>query len=139
MRQTARALIINEQGLCFLAVHNHFRPENIGKWGTVGGLVDPTDLSIEDCLRRELQEEFLGISQDSFKVGVKVDEIVLNNTLHHFFEVHTVLTELTVAQPQEVLQTQFFSLDEVKELQAQGRLYFGKEADLFESFLQKTS
>jgi 8-oxo-dGTP pyrophosphatase MutT (NUDIX family) len=137
MRHTARAVLINTDNHCFIAVHNHFIPENIGKWGTIGGIMDSTDSDILFCLRRELAEEFASASATDFEIGEKLTEIEKNGTTHHFFAVKTDLRTLAPSQPEEVLQVGFFPIEELKRLKNSGKLYFGIEDELFEKVLSK--
>lgn len=129
MKQTARAVLTNHQGLCFLALHNHYLPENIGKWGTIGGIMDASDPDILHCLRRELGEEFAG--EGDFEIGKKLGEIEKNGVLHHFFHVRTARDSLEVAQPEEILDARFMSLAELISLKENSKLYFGREEEFY--------
>ena len=137
MRHTARAVLTNSQGHCFLALHNHYLPENIGKWGTVGGILDDSDADISACLARELSEEFCSVSADTFKISEKLVEVTRGSTVHHFFRVWTNEVSLTIAQPQEILEAGFLTLDEVEKLKSKGKLYFDVEDELYRQVLNQ--
>ena len=108
IKQTARFVLANNDNHCFLALHNHYLPENIGKWGTVGGIMDPGDADILACLRREWGEEFAGASVHDFEIGELLIELKANGTTHSFFAVKTRLQNLVRSQPEEVLQAAYF-------------------------------
>jgi 8-oxo-dGTP pyrophosphatase MutT (NUDIX family) len=97
--------------------------------------MDNSDSDILSCLRRELLEEFGEVTPATFEIGEKLKEIQKTGTLHHFFRVRTDATNLVVAQPQEILESRFFTLTEIEDLRATGKLYFECEDDLYRAAL----
>jgi len=63
VRRSVRAILLDEDDR--LVLIKRIKPGQAPYWTTPGGGVEPTDVSLEAALRRELQEE-LGVEADRF-------------------------------------------------------------------------
>lgn len=93
-------------------------PKAYGKWNLPAGHVDPGESTVEAAVR-EAQEE-TGLT-------VKVDKEVFSETIperdreFHIFAAHIIGGSLSV-QPDEILDAQWFSIDEIYQLQKNQQL-----------------
>ena len=138
MKQTARALIINQKKQFYMLVHNYYNPKHKGKWSTVGGLIEEDDISEAACLKREITEEFGQIAAKKMHILSKVssirwvDEYDKNNlVLHHFYHVEYRGNELVPNKPDEIIEGRFLNWGELQKLKIQNKLFFGCEDELF--------
>jgi len=131
MRETVRAIIINNRQQAFLVKHNERNPVDMGKWATVGGGLDQSDKGHESCLLREIGEEFGEHSVFSFKIVTKLFESVRPDRIDHFYLAIFSGHRLEPEARDEILDSGWFSLNEVKHM----KLFFGFEHELIESAL----
>ena len=134
MKEAVRALIVNGKSQLYMVVHHYFDPRNHGKWSTVGGRVESGDVSEIACLRREFTEEFGEAVDHQIKILDKVamldwkDEFNTGNTVrHHFYHVEFFGDQLVPAQPEEIVEGRFLTMEEIQSLKAEGKLFFGCE------------
>jgi NUDIX domain len=112
-----------------MAIHNNYRPENIGKWGFPGGHVEVGE-DLLSAIYRELQEEF----------GVVVSDIVYLESFHY---VDTIQHAYGMNyngplefehDPNEILQKRWLNLSDVCELNDKKMLHIGREWHLAVSY-----
>jgi 8-oxo-dGTP pyrophosphatase MutT (NUDIX family) len=135
-RTTVRAILIDSMDRLFLAQHNERDPQDLGKWGTVGGGLDEEDKDFLSCLKREIREEFGENAVLRMNFGSYLGIHERKDRVDHFFVIETKDTTLSTSQPEEILDTRFFTLAEVDDLRSRNLLFFGIEADFFRMALK---
>lgn len=105
----------------FLLVQHHYRnPENHGKWSIPGGWIDTTDYDHLSTLRREIREEF-GVEID---VVCPLGSFTRKTQDHHVYLAEPHSFDFTVDYT-EIAGYEWFSVDEVRDLAANGTLLAG--------------
>lgn len=106
--------VITHQNKVLLVQHKHREPELQGSWGLPGGYVKDSDASLDEALRREIQEEFSVPGVVHWQVG----EWHLNGSsgldeqTHIVFHVTVDSTDFKV-DPQEIFIYRWFAPDEL--------------------------
>ncbi|MBN2469749.1 MAG: NUDIX hydrolase [Anaerolineae bacterium] len=123
--------VLHHAGRFLLVQHNNKRPENIGKWGTPGGGVEPGDPDLVEALRREMREEF--------EIEIDVHEFVqtyeYHKREHHVFLASPARTNF-ILDPEEILDYRWLTVEEIRAWDAAGRLHTGFELDAVERSLR---
>lgn len=116
-RPSAR-VVLQHHDRFLLAQHHYMRPENDGKWSIPGGGIEPGDPNPKSALRREMQEELqLDVGSSRF-----LGRYTHRNRLHYLYHMHTDTTRFTF-DPAEIKELAWFTHDEVRAHQQQGRLF----------------
>ncbi len=126
MRQTVRAILLNNQNLLLLVQHAERDPNDQGKWATVGGGIDGNE-DHQQCLRREIAEELGDTIALKITIGPKLFSSHRLDRVDHFYVVWFDGRDVKVVSPEEILRHGWFSQMQVDQLP----LFFGFEADLF--------
>jgi 8-oxo-dGTP pyrophosphatase MutT (NUDIX family) len=113
---TARA-VIRHNGRVLLVQHHHLKPENRGKWSIPGGWIEDDDPDPATTLRRELREEFSMEIDTMRPLGVYARD----EQDHHVYLVEPRRLDLRV-DTAEIAQMGWFTADEVRALDADGKL-----------------
>lgn len=111
-----------------LVQHNNRLPENIGKWGLPGGILDVAEEPITG-LRRELTEEF--------QIGI--GDVVLLGDWEYRDENHRVFGcyfegRIEYYDSNEILEINWLTYDGVVHLTESGQLHTGFELDAITEF-----
>jgi 8-oxo-dGTP pyrophosphatase MutT (NUDIX family)/ribosomal protein S18 acetylase RimI-like enzyme len=114
---TVRAVLQQEDR--FLLVQHHYKnPVNTGKWSLPGGQIDASDFDRQAALHRELREEF----QIDVDIVHFIDSYVFRERQHHIYLARPLQTDLN-PDPAEIVAYEWFRLDEVRAIHANGALY----------------
>jgi 8-oxo-dGTP pyrophosphatase MutT (NUDIX family) len=116
-----RAVVFSEDKFLLVQHHNHM-PETIGKWGLPGGRIESKDANLISALRRELHEEF---AMTADIIGF-VAMYVYRDRAHHIFLVKPHSKDFVIDRT-EILDSTWWSLDEVKQRHKDGLLHTGFE------------
>jgi 8-oxo-dGTP pyrophosphatase MutT (NUDIX family) len=109
-------------------LHNNRLPENYGKWGLPGGVLDKGE-EPSTGLRRELYEEF----------QLAVDSVVVLGDWGYRNEIHRVFGceidgRIKFYDPDEILAIDWLTYDGVVGLVENGKLHTGFELEAIERF-----
>lgn len=126
MRETVRAVVINSQGQAFFVQHNERNPADLGKWSCIGGGLNYADQTHQDCLRREISEEFGPEAETWFTFGPKLFESRKPDRIDHFYLAHFNGEHLTPCSPAEILNHSWFEIGQLSHLS----FFFGIEGRL---------
>lgn len=116
-----RAVLVH-QGTFLLVQHHNHLPETIGKWGLPGGRIEASDANLEAALHRELYEEFAM----TVEVIGFVAMYTYRERAHHIFLARPQTVDLHV-NTEEILGFSWWTLPEVMQCYANGRLHTGFE------------
>lgn len=123
MKKTVRAIIINNENKFFLVQHNEHNPADLGKWATVGGGLEDYDQSLQECLKREISEEF---GEQAVKEITIYDQIFISQMPHredYFFLAVYRGDDLRPIEGPEILNFRWFNGEELNSLS----FFFGFE------------
>jgi ADP-ribose pyrophosphatase YjhB (NUDIX family) len=111
--------VVLQDGARYLLVqHETATSTGDGLWALPGGRVNPDDPDYEATLRREMREEFQ-IDVDVLRL---IGTYTLRERQHHVFHARPLSTDL-MPEPSEIAAVGWFTLDEVRECQAAGKLF----------------
>jgi ADP-ribose pyrophosphatase YjhB (NUDIX family) len=105
-----------------LAQHARPLPDKVGKWGFLGGRIDATDSSPEAALRREVREEI----RHELSTLVLIGDRTYNKTRYRIFA-SELAEDVTWWDEGEIATIKWFTLAQVRELEAQEQLHTGFE------------
>ena len=113
-----------------LAIHNNRRPENIGKWGLVGGRMDQGEDPLA-TVRREIAEELDLIVQALALVG--------DYEYQGWHRVFGAQVEAAVVRvdPNEILEVAWHTRAQVQSLRKRGLLHTGFEDQAIDDYLRQ--
>ncbi len=116
-----------------LVLHNNRLPENYGKWGLPGGVLDEGE-EPSIGLRRELHEEF----------QLAVDNVALLGDWEYRNEIHRVFGceiegRIKFYDPDEILEIEWLTYDGVVGLVEDEKLHTGFELEAIEKFRNLSS
>ena len=131
MRETVRALVVNNKKEIFFVQHNEQDPKNLGKWSTIGGGLDSGETYIE-CLFREIEEEFGYVSAQNIKIGTKLLKNEYYGRIDHFYAAFYKGKNLIPIVTEEIISSQWFTHEEVLKLNT----FFGFEKKLAKEALK---
>lgn len=123
--------VLHHAGRFLLVQHNNKRPENIGKWGTPGGGVEPGDADLVEALRREMREEF----ETEIDVLGFIRTYEYGKREHHVFLASPLRTAFS-PDPAEILDYRWLTVAEIRAWDAADRLHTGFELDAVERSLR---
>ena len=124
-------LVHNDRYL--LVLHNNRLPENYGKWGLPGGVLDNDENPITG-LHRELKEEF----------QITVGNVVLLGDWEYRDEIHRVFSgqfngRIEHYDANEILDIVWLTYDGVVGFVKAGKLHTGFELEAIEEYRKQTS
>ena len=132
-RHRAVRCVIERSETFLLAVHDNKRPENIGKWGLPGGIVEDGESLIE-AAEREIREEF-GISLGPWR---ELAYYEYRDTLQVALATSYDGDGVFDIDSSEILEVGWFDLDDLRRMDAAGQLHTGFEVDAIERSLGTT-
>lgn len=116
-----RAVLLYEDRFLLVQHHNHL-PETIGKWGLPGGRVEASDPNLEAALHRELYEEFAMTAEIIGFVAM----YTYRQRAHHIYFARPCHLNFKI-NPNEILNITWWTLAEVMQCHAKGKLHTGFE------------
>ncbi|MBK7963292.1 MAG: NUDIX hydrolase [Bdellovibrionales bacterium] len=126
MRETVRAVIVDQNHRTFLVQHRERNPADLGKWGNPGGGIDKSDKDHLQALTRELAEEFGAEIIGQIEIGAKLLVNHRPDRTDHFYTVRFFGSSISPQAPEEIMNFGWFTIDEAASL----KLFFGFEAKL---------
>lgn len=126
MRETVRAIILDQKNRIFLVQHRERNISDLGKWSSPGGGIDKADRDHLQALTRELTEEFGQKFVEQIKIGPKLRVNHQLDRIDHFYGVKFFGGDIHPQAPEEIMSFSWFTIEKAKDL----KLFFGFEVEL---------